>query len=176
MATRNRVRLIYAATAIALLAMAGGMVLGTVLTTTTVNQNASFYQGGNNGANGFSTPTLTVSTVPSAVTTCSSGTTGTTNGGTVDLVLSATTGGTTCTGGDFAEEFSFAFSATITTQINSITITTQVGASPVQTNSASVSLGTGTSGAYTQTVDVFVDYGAIVPPSAGITVLNAVVQ
>jgi hypothetical protein len=176
MATKNRVRLIYAATAIALLAMAGGMVLATVLTTTTVNQNASFYQGGNNGANGFSTPTLSVASTPTGTTTCSTGTTGTTNGGTVNLVLSSTTGGTTCTAGNFAEEFSFAFSATITTQINSFTITTQVGAGAVQTNTASVSLGTGTSGAYTQTIDVFVDYGSILPPAGGITVLNAVVQ
>jgi len=177
MATKDRVRLIYAATAIAVLSMAGGMVLAGVFTSTPVNQNASFYQGGNNGANGYSTPTLMVAVTPAATSTCTSGTlTGATSGGTVTLILSSTTGSTVCTAGNFAEEFSFAFSATIATQTNTISITTQVGASAVQINSEQVTLGTGTSGAFTQTVNVFVDYGAVNPPAAGITVLNAVIQ
>ncbi len=92
------------------------------------------------------------------------------------MILSSTTGATSCTAGNFAEEFVVAFSATITTQTNSITITTQVGAGAVQTNTESVTLGTGSSGAFTQTVDVFVDYGAINPPASGVTVLDLVIQ
>ena len=136
-----------------------------VLVPTTVTQSASFFQGGNGGANGYSTPSLVVASTPAA-----------TSAGTVTVILSSTSGGTVCTTGDFAEEFVVAFSATITTQTNSFTITTQVGAGTVQTNTESVDLGTGTSGAFTQTVDVFVDYGAINPPASGVTVLDLVIQ
>lgn len=177
MTTKNRVRLIYAATAIAVLGMAGGFVMASVLTSTSVTQTANFYQGGSAGVPGYNTPTLTVSTVPSAISTCTSTTvTGSVSGGTSQAVVSSTTGGTTCTTGDFAEEFSFSYSATIATQTNSITITTQVGAGSVETNTVTVTLGTGSSGAFTQTVNVFVDYGAVNPPAGGITVLDAVVQ
>jgi len=176
MARKDRVRLIYAATAIAVLSMAGGMVLAAVLSSTPVNQNASFYQGGNNGANGYSTPTLTVTSTPALTTVCTSGTiVAGTNGGTSTMILSATTGSTVCTAGNFAEEFSFAFSATLaSTQTNTITITTQIGAGVVQTNSEQITLGPGSP--FTQTINVYVDYGAINPPAGGITVLDAVVQ
>jgi len=177
MRQRNRVRLIYVATAVAVLGMAGGFVMASVLTTTNVNQGASFFQGGNNGANGYSTATLRVSAVPASVTTCTSSTvTGATSAGSVDVILSSTTGGTVCTTGDFAEKFTFNFSATISSQTNTITVTTQVGAGTVQTNSGTVTLGTGSPSAFTQTVDVYVDYGSVSPPSGGITVLDAVIQ
>jgi hypothetical protein len=176
MATKDRVRLIYAATAIAVLSMAGGMVLAAVLTSTPVTQTANFYQGGSGAVPGYSTPTLTVSTTPVSTTTCTSGTiVGASNGGTSTLILSATTGNTVCTAGNFAEEFSFAFSETLSsTQTNTITVTTQVNSNSVQTNSEMITLGTGSP--FTQTVDVFVDYGAINPPAGGITVLDVVVQ
>ncbi|MCI4357122.1 MAG: hypothetical protein L3K18_08310 [Thermoplasmata archaeon] len=173
----QRVRTIYLATTVLALALAGGFALAAVLTSTTTNQSANYYQGGNTGANGYSSATLSVSTVPAAIAACTSGTkTGASSAGTVTLVLSSTTGGTVCTTGDFAEEFVFSFSATITTQTNAITVTTQVGAGSVETNSESVTLGTGSSSAFTQSVDVFVDYGAVNPPAGGVTVLDTVVQ
>ncbi len=176
MATKDRVRLIYAATAIAVLSMAGGMVLAAVLTSTPVTQTANFYQGGSSPVPGYSTPTLSVSTTPTSTTTCTSGTiVGSVNGGTSTMILSSTTGGTVCTAGNFAEEFSFAFSETLTsTQTNTITITTQIGSGTVQTNSEPITLGTGSP--FTQTVNVYVDYGAVNPPSGGITVLDVVIQ
>ena len=160
MATKDRVRLIYAATAIAVLSMAGGMVLAAVLTSTPVTQTANFYQGGSSPVPGYSTPTLSVSTTPTSTTTCTSGTiVGSVNGGTSTIILSSTTGGTVCTAGNFAEEFSFAFSETLTS---------------TQTNSEPITLGTGSP--FTQTVNVYVDYGAVNPPSGGITVLDVVIQ
>ncbi|MCI4328835.1 MAG: hypothetical protein L3K01_01710 [Thermoplasmata archaeon] len=177
MRENQRVRTIYLVTTLVALGLAGGFALAAVLTTTTVNQSANAYQGGNSGANGYTTATLSVSTVPAAISVCTSGTkTGATSAGTVTLVLSSTSGGTVCTTGDFAEEYAFSFSATITTQTNTITITTQVGAGTVATNSEAVTLGTGSSGAFTQTVDVFVDYGSVSPPGGGVTVLDAVIQ
>ncbi len=174
---KNRVRAIYATTAIFAIALASGFTLAAVLTSTTVNQHANYYQGGNAGANGYSTPTLQISSTPVSTTTCTSGTlTGAVSGQTITMILSSTSGGTVCTAGNFAEESILSFSATITTQPNSITITTQVGAAAVQTNTEDVTLGTGSSSAFTQTVDVFVDYGAITPPAGGITVLDMVVQ
>ncbi len=177
MRQKNRVRLIYAATAMAVLGMAGGFVMASVLTSTAVNQSASFYQGGNNGVVGYTTPTLAVATVPASIATCTSGTvTGSTSGATQTIVLSNQTGSSACATGDFAEEFVIAFSATITTQTNSLTITTQVGAGAVQTNSIPVTLGTGTSSAFTQTLDLYVDYGAVNPPATGISVLDLMIQ
>ncbi len=170
-------RLVYLGTIVAILAMSGGYVAATVLVPVTVTQSASFFQGGNGGANGFSTPSLVVASTPAATSSCTSGTlTGATSAGTVTMILSSTSGGTVCTTGDFAEEFVVAFSATVTTQTSAFTITTQVGAGAVETNTESVTLGTGVSGAFTQTVDVFVDYGAINPPASGVTVLDLVIQ
>ena len=171
-------RLVYVATIVSLIGVTGGMAIAAgILSSTNVNQGASFYQGGNNGANGYGAATLQVTTMPLAVASCSTGAvTGATSGASVDVYLSATTGSSTCTGGDFAEEFVLQFSATISTQTNAVTITTQVGAGSVQTNSQQVVLGTGSSGAFTQTVNVYVDYGTIQPPAAGITILDLVVQ
>jgi hypothetical protein len=174
---KNRVRAIYATTVIFAIALASGFTLATVLTSTTVNQHANYYQGGNAGANGYTTPTLQISSTPVSTTTCTSGTLiANSNGGTTIMILSSTTGSATCTAGDFAEEYILPFSATITNQPNSITITTQVGAGAVQTNTEGLTLGTGSSTAFTQTVEVFIDYGAISPPAGGITILDLVVQ
>jgi hypothetical protein len=174
---KNRVRTIYTTTAIVAIALASGFTLAAVLTSTTVTQHANYYQGGNSGATGYTSATLQVSTTPASTTVCTSGTlTGTTSAGTVVVILSSTTGGTTCTAGDFAEEYVLTFSATITTQTNSLTITSQVGAGTVETNTEDVALGTGSSSAFTQTVDVYVDYGTVSPPAGGITVLDLVVQ
>jgi hypothetical protein len=171
-------RMVYLATIVALVGVTGGMALAAVLSTTTVNQGASFYQGGNSGANGYGAASLQVATTPSGTSTCTSGAqTGSSSGGTVTLILSSTTGGTVCTTGNFAEEFILSFSATISSQTNTVTITTQVGSGTVNTNSQQVTLGAGGSAsAFTQTVDVFVDYGSVAPPASGVTVLDVVVQ
>ena len=165
------------AVAIGMISSTLGLVAAAVLSSTTVNENANFYQGGNSGANGYASPTLQVTTVPAAVSTCSTGTiTDSTSAGTANIELSSTSGGTTCTTGDFAEEYTLSFSATIATQSNTVTITTQVGASAVQTNSVALTLGTGSSSAFTATVHIYVDYGAVNPPAGGITTLDLVVQ
>ncbi|MCI4372446.1 MAG: hypothetical protein L3K02_02205 [Thermoplasmata archaeon] len=177
MKTKNQVRVIYTTTAIVAIALASGFALAAVLTSTAVNQSANYYQGGNTGANGFSGPTLSITSTPAAVAACTSGVkSGAVTAGTVTLILSSTTGSAVCTTGDFAEEFTLAFSATIVTQTNTITITTQVGAGTVQTNSEGISLGTGSSTAFTQTVEVYIDYGSVSPPAGGVTVLDMVVQ
>lgn len=167
-------RLIYVATIVAILGVTGGVSMGAILSSTPVSQTASFYQGGSTGVNGYGTPTLSVSTSPGA---CTTGTlSGNSNAGTVTVVLSGWTGASNCTAGHFAELFTFSFSATISTQSNTLAVTTQVGSGAVQTNSETVTLGTGSSTAFTQTVDVYVDYGSIQPPNGGITVLDLVVQ
>ncbi|HEV2316933.1 MAG TPA: hypothetical protein VGV89_05095 [Thermoplasmata archaeon] len=168
---------LYVATVIAMVGSTLGLVGAAVLSSTAVNESANFYQGGNNGANGYSSPALKVATTPAAISTCStSPVTDSTSAGTATVVVSSTSGSTTCTTGDFAEEFTLSFSATITTQSNVLTATTQIGAGTVQTNSVTLTLGTGTSGTFTATVDVYVDYGAVNPPAGGITTLDLVVQ
>ncbi len=170
-------RALFLGLAIAVIASTAGFVAAAaVLSSTTVSHSANLYEGNNGGVVGYSGPSLKVSTVPSATTLCSTGTTAdATTSSTVNLVLSATTGGTTCTGGDFAEEFTLSYSASPTTaQTNAFTITTQLSTGGVQTNTASLSVGPGSS--FTATVNVFVDYGAVNPPAGGITQLNLVVQ
>lgn len=177
MASSSRRRMVYLGTIVAIIAMCAGYVVASVLAPTLVTQSASFYQGGNGGANGYSAATLAVTTTPAATSACTTGTiTGSSSGGTVTLILSSTTGGTTCTTGDFAEEFSVSFSASITSQTNTFTITTEVSGGTVQTNSEPVTLQSVSSGLFTQTVDVYVDYGAVNPPDGGITVLDLVIQ
>src|SRR5579871_2574649 len=117
-------RLVYLGTIVAIIAMSGGYVAATVLVPTTVTQSASFFQGGNGGASGYTTPSLEVSGGPGATPACPGGAPGGTAAGTVTLMLSSPSGGTVCTTADFAEEFVVSFSATTATQTNSFTITT----------------------------------------------------
>jgi hypothetical protein len=171
-------RLVYVATIVTLIGVTAGMAIASgILNQTSTYQSANFYEGGNLGANGYGAAGLNVSTVSTGVTTCSNTpVSGLTSAGTVNVYLSSTTGGTVCTAGDFAEEFNVAFSATISTQTNTFTVTTQIGGGTVQTNSQQVVLGTGTSGPFTQTVDIYVDYGTIQPPATGIVMLDLVAQ
>ena len=178
MRTGTNRRLVYLATLVALVGVTAGMAIAAgILSQTNVYQSANFYEGGNLGAHGYGAAGLNVSTVPVAVTTCSNApVSGATSGGSVNVYLASVTGGTTCTAGDFAEVFNVAFSATIATQTNTFTITTQIGGGTVQTNSQQVVLGTGVSGAFTQTVFVYVDYGTVQPPATGVTLLDLVIQ
>ncbi|MCI4368044.1 MAG: hypothetical protein L3K09_00555 [Thermoplasmata archaeon] len=174
---KTKVRAVYAATIIAVAAMAGGFALAAVLSSTMVNQSANFYEGGNTGANGYGSPALKVAVSPAAVASCTSTTQlVSVSGGTGIVVLSNTTGSAVCKTGDFAEEFTLSFSATVTTQTNTFTVTSLVGGGTVMTNSGTVTVGTGASSAFTATVDIFVDYGAVNPPPGGITTLDLVVQ
>lgn len=178
MRTGTNRRLIYVATIVSLIGVTAGMAIAAgILSQTNTYQSANFYEGGNLGANGYGAAGLNVTTVSLGVTTCSNApVSGLVSAGTVNVYLASTTGGTVCTAGDFAEIFNIAFSASIATQTNSVTITTQIGAGTVQTNSQQVVLGTGTLGAFTQTVNVYVDYGTIQPPATGIVMLDLVVQ
>ncbi|MCI4368045.1 MAG: hypothetical protein L3K09_00560 [Thermoplasmata archaeon] len=177
MEKQTKVRAVYVATVTAVLGLTIGFALAAVLSSTNVAQTASFYQGGNSGVTGYTTPSLQVTTTPAATTTCTSSTqTVTSSGGTAQVILSSTTGGTVCTTGDFSEEFVFSFAGTVATQTDTFTITTQVGAGTVQTNTGTVTVGTGTSSSFAATVDVFVDYGAVNPPAGGVSVLDVVIQ
>ena len=169
-------RLIYAATIVAILGVTGGVTMGAFLSSTTVTQNANYYAGASASVPGYSAPTLSISSSPSS--TCTSAAAGPSNSGTTNVVLNAWNGASNCTLGDFAEEFTFSFSATISTQANTVTITTQVGSDPVQSNSATITLGPGGAPAsFTQTVHVFVDYpGSTQLPTGGITTLSLALQ
>jgi hypothetical protein len=167
-------RLIYAATIVAILGVTGGVTMGAFLSTSTVTQNVNYYSGTTASVPNYAAPTLSVSSSPGA---CTASGTGSTTAGTVSIVLNAWSGASNCTLSDFAEKFTFAFSGTISTQVNTVRVTTQVGTFAVQSNSATITLGTGTSGAFTQTVDVYVDYpGSANPPSQGITSLSLSLQ
>ncbi len=175
-------KIVYIATIAALLGVSAGSVMGTLLTTTTISQTANFYEGGNNGVANWPAPTLTLANTPTIVA-CSAGTqtvTASASGTpTVDVVLSASGSSGTCASGDFAELFAFDFvvSATSVNQQDTVSITTQIGSGAVTTNSISVTLITGGSGGpFDAILDLYVDYGSLSPPSAGITVLDLVVQ
>ncbi len=173
-------RLIYLATIVAIFGVTGGVAMGTaILAPTTVTQTAGMYAGANQAPTGYaSTPTLTISNTPTAVSTCSASTvTETTNAGTTSVYLSDVTGGTTCTAGDFAELFVVSYSATITSaQSDKFTVTTQYGTGPT-TGFNSVTITTGASGSpWTQTIDVYVDYGSPSMPAGGIDTLTLVIQ
>jgi hypothetical protein len=175
---KNRVRAIYATTALFAIALASGFALAAVFTSTTVTQHANFYQGAGGNANGYSNPELLVSTTPASVLTCTAPpVTAATSGATTKITLSFMTGSSACATGNFAEEFNLSFSATISKQYNNLTITSQVGGGTVQTNTAEIILGAGGVPAlFTQTIEVYIDYGAIAPPPTGIDVLDLVVQ
>ncbi len=169
--------MIYTAGIVGMLALTSGFALAAVLTPTPVGQSANFYLGGNSAVNGYSAPGLQVATTPAATSVCSSSpVTDAVSGASVNLILSSTTGSAGCTTGNFAEEFTIAFSATISTQSNVFTITTQVSPGTVQTNSVTLTLGTGVSSAFTATVNVYIDYGAVNPPAGGIAILDLVIQ
>ncbi len=168
---------LYLGMVVAMIASTLGFVSATVLTATPALQSANFYQGGDNGVTGYSTPTLQVTTTPSGISACSTGTvTDSTSGGTAVAYLSSSSGSSACKAGNFAEEFTLGFSATIASQTNTLTVTSEVGSGTVATNSVTVTLGTATSGPFTATVEVYVDYGAVNPPTGGITILDLVVQ
>ncbi|MCI4365104.1 MAG: hypothetical protein L3K10_03460 [Thermoplasmata archaeon] len=153
-------------------------VAASVLAPTHVNQATNQYAAGSDGINGYSAATISVTTVPVGVTTCTSGTkTISTIGGSTNLVFSSATGGTSCTAGDYAEEFSIGYSVLlVTTQTNTFGVTTKVGGGLLGTNSEIVVVGTGLPLPFSATVHIFIDYGSTLPPAGGVSVLDLVIQ
>jgi hypothetical protein len=173
-------RLIYVATIMAMVGIAGGTVMATVLTPVPANQTANFYEGGTSGVANYPTPTLTpgtnvVGTCTTSITTVAASTTP----ATTNIVLASAGSTGTCVANDFAEVFSFSFmlSGYSLAQTNTVTITTEYGpGTTVYTNSAQVALTTPSSGGpFVATLDVYVDYGSVNPPAGGIAVLDLVV-
>lgn len=171
-------RLIYLATLVAIVGVTGGVAMGvTILAPTTVNQTAGMYEGANQAPTGYNTtPTLSIANIPASVSACTVGpVTETTTAATIDVYFSDSTAGTTCTTGDFAELFTVSYSATpATAQTDQFTITTSYGTGPtVGYNSLNITTGTG---AWTQTINVYVDYGSPNMPAGGIDTLTLVIQ
>jgi hypothetical protein len=169
-------RTFYLAAAVAIVASTSGFALASVLSPPIqTNQGASYYQGGNIGANGYSTANLTISATPVGVTQCSAGPVTDPSLGSVNLILSSTEGGS-CAAGNYAELFTLPFSATISQQTNNFTIYSQVTGDPVQSNSVLLTVGPGgVPHPFLTEVNVYIDYGSAIPPP-GISVLDLIVH
>ncbi len=173
-------RMIYVATIVAMLSVTGGMAMAAsgLLQVTPITQHASFYQGQSTAPAGYAAaPSLQVSTSPSSTCSGTSITMGAT-GSAQDILVSSTGGAGSCASGNFAEEFIVHFSEnmTATSQTNTFQVTTQVGSGSPVTDTFTVATGTVTGNPFTQTLNIFIDYGAINAPSAGITILNLVID
>jgi hypothetical protein len=168
-------RVLYLATAVAVLGLSGGFVLAAGLTSTTVSQSAALYTVSTSAVAAFpTTPTVTITAVPASVAACSTSTQTLANSVTVNMYLAASTG-ITCTTGDFAEEFSFTSAATAAAGVYTFTQYTTYGSGPTSgsdTSSVTVAAVMSIPGA----VNVFVDYGTASPPVNGIASLSLVVQ
>jgi hypothetical protein len=145
-----------------------------VLTTVPVRQSSLEYQAGSGGANGYGAATIALSTVPGGVMACTSGTTTIpSTPGSATLVFSSVSGGTNCTAGDFSEQFTISFSATISLQTNTFAVTTATGGGVPGVNQEDVQVGTSGAPAPTvATVEIYIDYGSTVPPATGIALLD----
>jgi hypothetical protein len=130
MSGTSKRRVLYIATAVAVLGLSGGFVLAAGLTSTTVTQSAELYSVGTSAVAAFpTTPTVTVTAIPASVAACTASSQTLANSVTVNLYLPASTG-VTCTTGDFAEEFSFASLATAAAGTYTFTQYTSYGAGP----------------------------------------------
>jgi hypothetical protein len=149
-----------------------------VLTLVPVHQSNGQFEAGDSGVNGYSAATIAVTTVPTGVSACTTGTeTIPLTGGSTNLVLSSTTGGTSCTAGDFSEEFTVPFAANIETQTNTFTVLTSVGGGSTGINQETVTLGLiGLPLPMTATVHIYVDYGSSSRPAGGVEVLDLVLR
>jgi hypothetical protein len=168
-------RVLYVATAVAMMGLTGGFVLAAGLTSTTVTQSAELYSVSTNAVAAFpTTPTVTVTAIPASVSACTSTSQTLANSVTVDLYLAASTG-VVCTTGDFAEEFSFTSLATAAAGTYSFTQYTTYGSGPTS-GSSTASVTVAATMSIPGTVNVFVDYGTASPPATGIASLSLVVQ
>jgi hypothetical protein len=175
MSGTTRRRVLYLATAVAVLGLSGGFVLAAGLTSTTVTQSASLYSVSTTGVAAFPTsPTVTVTAVPASVAACSAPGLTLANSVTVNIYVPASTG-ITCTTGDFAEEFTFTSAATAPAGTYTFTQYTTYGAGPTS-GSSTGSVIVAAVMSIPGTVNVFVDYGTAAPPTNGIASLSLVVQ
>jgi hypothetical protein len=171
--TSNR-RVLYIATAVAMLGLTGGFALAAGLTSTTVNQSAALYSVSTSAVAAFpTTPTVTVTAIPASVAACTSSSQTLANSVTVNLYLQASTG-IVCTTGDFAEEFSFTSLATAAAGTYSFTQYSTYASAVSGSSVASVTVAATMS--ISGNVNVFVDYGTMAPPTGGIASLSLVVQ
>jgi hypothetical protein len=147
---------------------------GDALTVTPVSDPIHEFEAGSDGANGFGAATIAVTTIPGGVTTCTSGTQSIPlTQGSATLVFSSATGGTTCTAGDFSEEFTLSFSATISTQTDAFNVTTASGGGAPGFNQEAVMLGAaGPPLPMLATVYIYIDYGSVSAPTGGIELLD----
>ena len=147
---------------------------GTALTVLPVSAPIDEYEVGSDGANGYGAATIDVTTVPAATTVCTSGTQSVPlTSGSATLVFSSTTGGSTCTAGDFSEELTLSFSANISTQTNTFAVTTANGGGDSGFNQEDVMLGvTGPTVPMVATVHIYIDYGSVSAPPGGVVLLD----
>jgi len=170
----TRRKTLYLATAVALAALSTGYVVAAVITPTSTTQTSTWYQVTNGAVAAFPTqPSVQASATPT-VTGCTSTAQALTNGGSAVLVLPASSS-VTCATGDFAELFTFASSATAAAQNYQFLTYDSYGSGPTS-GSASGTVSIATTLTSAGTVTVYVDFGSAVPPSAGISSLNIIVQ
>jgi|SRR5580692_9120320 hypothetical protein len=169
-------RVLYVATAVAMMGLTGGFVLAAGLTSTPVTQNAALYSVSTSAVAAFPTaPTITVTATTVSVSTCTASAVALTSGGSADLYLPAS-GSVTCTGNDFAEEFTITSAATAAAGSYAFVIYTSYNTGSSVTGSAAGTITIASTLSSAGTVNVFVDYGSVVPPSGGIQSLSLVVQ
>jgi hypothetical protein len=175
-------RLIYAATVVAILGMTGGFVLASVLSVTTTNTSSTDNQvnGANSALIASGTPgsiAVAPGDVPAAVASCSSTAaipSAGGNGGAVSAYISATTGSTTCTSGDWAMVYTITTGSTTPSGTYQVQLTTQWGTGPtLGENTVTLTLANTLTSA--GTVTLYVDYGSPMAPTGGISTLQIVI-
>jgi hypothetical protein len=169
-------RVLYVATAVAMMGLTGGFVLAAGLTSTNVTQNAALYSVSTSAVAAFpNAPTIAVTATPASVSSCSASPVALTNGASVDLYLPASNS-VTCTTNDFAEEFTLSSSATAAAGAYTFVIYTSYNTGSAVSGSDAGTISIGTTLTSAGTVDIYVDYGSVAPPSGGIQSLSLVVQ
>lgn len=172
-------RSIVLAAVVAIVASTSGFALASVMSPPTpVGQEANFYQGTSTAVPGYTSPALQTGMSPGGCSPAYPGmVTDSTSGGTAVLVLSAWTAAANCSEYDFAEVFTFQYLATTSQHVDNFTIYTSIGANPVQTNFVHLELGpTSGSSLFGASIVVYVDYGAVMPPTGGVTNLELVIS
>ncbi|HZY69893.1 MAG TPA: hypothetical protein VFF67_02800 [Thermoplasmata archaeon] len=175
MKPNDKKRLIYLATAVAMVSVSAGFVMASDLTATSTTQNASWYQVTSSAPSGFpNAPTVSVSSTPGAIAACTSTTQALTSGGTANLYIGAKST-ITCTAGDFAELFVLTSSATAAAGNYVMTVFDSYGAGPTTgTGTATVNIASALTSS--GTVNVYVDFGTAMPPAGGIGELDLIVS
>lgn len=157
-------RVLYVATAVALMGISGGFVLAATLSSTNVSQSAALYSVSSAASAAFPTaPTASVTFTPASVSACSSSAATLASGGTANLYLPASAS-VTCSGYDFAELFTLSSSATAGAGTYTFTVYTSYGAGPT-TGAAQGQVTISTALTSSGTVNVYVDFGSTTPPA-----------